>query len=282
LGIILAIALFIQFRYLRPRRDDAIEMALNRDDAYNALTTAQAVSSALKDKGRDTKEADLLLVEAELAYNRGDFLKCTDASKRAKEYLAVAPMAIVDFTTTPETSTDQPNEPLPEQPKISEARKLPPNYLESKFMIATAADEIERNRSEGKNVTASVCLLDEAKMAFDCKDYNVALRKSLKAKKSAEAPTEPAPNKPVEIIKLEKAPEPVLPERTVAKETENPPATKANQDRCASCGTSARDDDNFCAKCGKPIERKRLCANCGAELSEDDVFCRKCGTEVRA
>ncbi len=275
MGIVLVIALFIQFRILRPKRDDAIEMALDRDDAYNAMTTAQAVSNALRDKGKDTKEADLLLVEAELAYNRGDYLKCTDAAKRAKDYLATAPMAKPDFTPLSEEKTEPSDQPLPEQPKISEVKKLPPNYLESKFMITTAADHIEKGRSEGKDVTASVCLLDEAKMAFDCKDYDTAFRKSLKAKKAAEGTTEPAQEgtvpaamqtKPVEIVKL--------PSPEAAKEL----PTAAS---CAKCGTEARDDDNFCAKCGSPIVRKRLCSQCGVELSPDDLFCRKCGAEAK-
>ena len=276
LGIVLVVVLFIHLRYIRPKKDNAIEKALDRDDAYNAMTTAQAVSTALKDKGRDTKEADRLLIEAELAYNRGDYLKCTDASKRAKDYLATAPMAKVEFESKPEAGITPSDEPMPEQPKIVEARKLPPNYLESKFMIATAADEIERNRSEGKNVTASICLLDEARMAFDCKEYDVALRKSLKAKKGAEAANEPDHVKTVEVIKPTKAVEVIPPVSTVTKGIVSAPA-----ELCASCGAEARDDDNFCAKCGRPIERKRRCPKCGAELSEDDVFCRKCGTEVR-
>ena len=112
-------------------------------------------------------------------------------------------------------------------------------------------------------------------MAFDCKDYDTAFRKSLKAKKAAEGTAEPAlegtvpaamPTKPVEIVKL--------PSPEAIKEL--PSAAS-----CAKCGTEARDDDNFCAKCGSPIVRKRLCSQCGAELSPDDLFCRKCGAEAK-
>jgi hypothetical protein len=270
LGIVLIIALFIQFRYLRPRRNDAIEMALDRDDAYNAMTTTQAVSSTLRERGRNTSEADLVLVEAELAYDRGDYLKCTDAAKRAKDYLAVAPMAKNDLDTLHDTDLSPTNGPVPEQPKIIEAKKLPPNYLESKFMIGTAGDEIERCRSEGKDVSGSVCLLDEAKMAFECKDYDAALRKSLKAKKGTEAPS---------VTVYEKTTEMVPPVKAVNREIVKDPSSI---DGCAKCGAEVRYDDSFCAKCGKPIERKRVCPACKVEVSEDDVFCRKCGTEVRA
>jgi hypothetical protein len=275
LGIVLVIALFIQFRFLRPKRDDAIEKALDRDDAYNAMTTAQAVSNALRDKGRDTKEADRLLVEAELAYNRGDYLKCTDASKRAKDYLTIAPMAKPDFAPLSEDKPEPSDKPLPEQPKISEVKKLPQNYLESKFMINTAADHIEKGRSEGKDVTASVCLLDEARMAFDCKDYDTAFRKSLKAKKVAEETAEPDPDSIVEVAMPVRTVEVIKPAHEEVAQ-EHPGAAS-----CAKCGTEARDDDNFCAKCGTPIVRRRLCSQCGAELSEDDLFCRKCGAEAK-
>jgi hypothetical protein len=278
LGIVLVIALFIQFHYLRPKKDDAIDLALNRDEAYNAMTTAQAVSAVLVENGRDTKEADRLLIEAELAYDRGDFLKCTDSSKRAKDYLAVAPMAKVELEPTPEEIIPLSIEPIPEQPKISEARKLPSNYLESKFMIETATDEIEVKRSQGKNITASICLLEEAKKAFECKDYDVALRKSLKAKKGAEASTEPTRNNPVDVATSANVVETIPPVKAANTDISKEPAISA---LCASCGTEARDDDNFCAKCGKPIERKRLCPSCHMEMSEDDVFCRRCGTEIR-
>ena len=269
LVIILVIAMFIQFRYLRPKKDDAIEKALDRDEAYNAMTTTQAVSVTLKDKGRDISGADRLLIEAELAYNRRDYLKCIDASKRAKDHLATAPMVKDLLGPVVDSEPENPDEPLPEQPKISEVRKLPPNYLESKFMIETTKDDIDRCAAEGKDVSASVCLLDEAKMAFECKEYDVALRKSLKAKKSTETATEMAKDKIVEI-----AP----PVKTVKRDIVN---DSSKVGLCANCGAEALPDDNFCAQCGRPIERKRICPTCKAEVSEDDIFCRKCGTEVR-
>ncbi len=269
LGIILVIALYIQFKYLRPKKDDAIDMAVERDSAYNAMTTAQAVSTTLRDRDRDTSEADRLLIEAELAYNRGDFLKCIDTSKRAKDFLATSPSSKVELEPTVAGEAAPAEEAQPEQPKISDIKKLPSNYLESKFMIDTAGDEIDRCREEGKDVSASVCLLDEAKMAFDCKQYDVALRKSLKAKKSTETTTDPEPKRIVEITPPVKTVK-----RDVVKESRS--ATQ-----CANCGAEVLDDDSFCAKCGKPIERKLACPTCGVEVSEDDVFCRKCGTEIK-
>ena len=272
--IILGIAVFVEFRYIRGKKDDSIDRALNKDEAFNALNTTQAVSRALKEKGRDTGPAEMELLRASLAYDRRSYLECIESVKKAKMLLDAAPF--IAFEDEPkkvpfknESADQEKEEEVQEHANIVETRKLPPNYLESKFMIATAGDEIDRSRSEGKDVKSSVCLLDEAKMAFECKEYDVSLRKSLKAKKGVGAASETIEQKVLEI-----AP----PTKMVKKDIAEEPSDMA---RCAKCGVEAKDDDNFCAKCGNPIERKQLCPNCGAEVTEEDVFCRKCGTEVK-
>lgn len=272
--IILGIAVFVEFRYIRGKKDDSIDRALNKDEAFNALNTTQAVSRALKEKGRDTGPAEMELLRASLAYDRRDYLECIESVKKAKMLLDAAPSIALEEEPKKvpfknESADQEKEEEVQEHANIVETKKLPPNYLESKFMIATAGDEIDRSRSGGKDVTASVCLLDEAKMAFECKEYDVALRKSLKAKKGTGATSET-----IELKVLEIAP----PTKMVMKDIAEEPSDMA---RCAKCGVEAKDDDNFCAKCGNPIERKQSCPNCGAEVSGEDVFCRKCGTEVK-
>lgn len=269
--IVLGIAVFIELRYIRSKRSDGIERALEKDESFNALNTTKAVGRALKDKGLDTTKAEMELLRASLAYDRRDYAECMDSVNKAKKLLDSAP----DIGFTDEAKNESgvdggipEEEPVQEQATIVEARKLPPNYLESKFMIATAGDEIERSRSEGKDVSGPVSLLDEARIAFESKDYDIALRKSLKAKKGAEASCGPAQ---IETVKM------VPPIKTVEDIVKDPSGPSA----CTNCGADARIDDVFCAKCGKPIVRTRACASCGTKLSEDDVFCRKCGTEVK-
>ena len=274
--IILGIAVFVEFKYIRGKKDESIDRALNKDEAFNALNTTQAVSRALKDKGRDTGPAEMELLRASLACDRRDYLECIESVKKAKMLLDAAPFVAFEeepkkfpIKNEPADQEEEEEEEGQEHANIGETRKLPPNYLESKFMIVTAGDEIERSRSEGKDVTASVCLLDEAKMAFECKEYDVALRKSLKAKKGTGAGSETIERKVSEI-----AP----PTKMIMKDIAEEPSDMV---RCEKCGVKAKDDDNFCAKCGNPIERKQSCPNCGAEVSEEDVFCRKCGTGVK-
>jgi predicted RNA-binding Zn-ribbon protein involved in translation (DUF1610 family) len=270
--IVLGIALFFEFRYIRGKKDDTIDLALNKDEAFNTLNTTQAVSRALKDRGRDTGPAEMELLRASLAYDRRSYVESIESVKKAKKLLDEAPtLALPDEPEKVPLESDpsEEEEKVQEHANIGETRKLPPNYLESKFMINTAGDEIEKSRSEGKDVTASVCLLDEAKMAFDCKDYDVALRKSLKAKKGAEGTSEPVVQ---EVVRA--APPAKMVRAAIVEEP-------LDTVRCANCGVEARDDDSFCAKCGRPIERKQECPKCGAEISDEDVFCRKCGTEVK-
>jgi predicted RNA-binding Zn-ribbon protein involved in translation (DUF1610 family) len=270
--IVLGIAVFIEIRYIRGKNDDSIDLALDKDEAYNALHTTQAVSLALKDRGKDTGPAEMELIRAGLAYDRRSYVECIESVKRARKLLDEAP--IIEFEVEPKKAplNIEPisgDEEVKEHLNIGETRKLPQNYLESKFMITTASDEIEKVRSEGKDVTASVCLLDEAKKAFECKEYDVALRKSLKAKKATEAPSAQVEPKAVEIA---------APAVAMKKDLEKEPE---NAIRCSKCGIMAKDDDNFCAKCGNHIERRQECPNCGAEISDEDMFCRKCGAEIK-
>lgn len=269
--VVLAIAVFVEIKYIRGKKDDNIDRALDKDEAFNALNTTQAVSRALKDKGRDTGPAEMELLRASLAYDRRNYLECIESVKKAKKLLDEAPTVAFEVEPKKVPLKVQPigeEEEVQEHANIGETRKLPQNYLESKFMIATAGDEIESGRSAGKDVTSSVCLLDEARMAFECKDYDLALKKSLKAKKAIEAPLEL--QKPKTIESNDRT-------ATVAKDVE----VGENAAFCAKCGAKAKDDDNFCAKCGNIVGSKPECPNCGAEVSLEDIFCRKCGAEIK-
>ncbi len=270
--LVLGIAVFIELRYIRSKRSEGIERALEKDESFNALNTTKAVGRALKDKGRDTAKAELELLRGSLAYDRGDYAECMDSVNKAKKLLDSAPDIgfANEASNGPEADDSTPEEePMQEQATIADARKLPPNYLESKFMIKTAGDEIERFRSEGKDVSGSMYLLDEARIAFESKDYDLALRKSLKAKKGAESSSEPAQ---IDVVKI------IPPIKTVEIDIVK---DSSSSSACSNCGADSRIDDVFCAKCGKPIVRTRACTACGTKLSEDDVFCRKCGTEVK-
>ena len=105
--IVLGIALFVEFRYIRGKKDDTIDIALNKDEAFNSLNTTQAVSRALKDRGRDTGPAEMELLRASLAYDRRSYVECIEAVKKAKRLLDEAPTLALD---------DEPKAPLESGP----------------------------------------------------------------------------------------------------------------------------------------------------------------------
>lgn len=46
---------------------------------------------------------------------------------------------------------------------------------------------------------------------------------------------------------------------------------------CIYCGKALPDDSEFCAYCGKTVERVPKCKSCGKQITEDSLFCAYCG-----
>ena len=70
---------------------------------------------------------------------------------------------------------------------------------------------------------------------------------------------------------------------------------------CAKCGTQSSENDDFCRKCGAPLNRTTpasapapiaqtkievketmtmYCSKCGAQNAEGSIFCSKCGSAI--
>ncbi|MCL2568208.1 MAG: zinc ribbon domain-containing protein [Oscillospiraceae bacterium] len=52
---------------------------------------------------------------------------------------------------------------------------------------------------------------------------------------------------------------------------------------CKSCGTEVDSGDQFCAGCGKAVEKEppaKFCTNCGGAFADDAKFCVKCGAQM--
>jgi hypothetical protein len=279
LFVVLLVAIYLEFKYLRPRRRDDIEMVLTQDDAYNAITSTKAVSNSLKGMGKQTGLADAMLLKAEMEYERKDYVKSIATAKAARDALLQAKDVEV-FEEKPQPSpgmaVESEEEPAPEEKTedktVHEVKKLPPNYLESKFLIETTKEDVEKAKEAGRDCSDAEMNLSESEKCFENKDYSAALRCCMKAKRSlaGKGKEAAAPERPAE------QPVPSEPAKTEVPEKE----TTSTGVRCQKCGATANEDDNFCPKCGSKIERQDNCRKCGTPISLDDAFCRKCGEKL--
>lgn len=254
--IVLAIVVYFEVRFMRSRNKDYVENVMDKDDAYNTIATTRAIAIALKQKGRDTQEAELVIVQAEQAYKRGNFVSSRESAKRARDLLINAPAIEVAVPNAPKASQDL-LQPTPEEDRktVHEVKKMEPNMMESRFIINSCVDRMRMEESAGKDLSEVRKHLALAESLFEEKKYSEALREGMKARRILGEGAEARDAiKDVPLVKISK------PER-----------------KCGKCAAPLSADDLFCRKCGAPVEVKRTCAYCQAELSVDDVFCPKCG-----
>lgn len=254
--IVLAIVIYLELRFMRSRNKEYIERMMDKDDAYNTIATTKAIASSLKQKGRDTKEAEMVIIQADNAYKRNNYIAARDHAKRAREILMKAPMIEV---VAPRSAEESPEVQTEEDRKtVHEVKKLEPHMLESRFIINACRGRMESAEGSGKDVGKAKEALARAEKCFEEKKYDEALREGLKIRKMlGEEPSEPEPVKEAVIVKVPK------PER-----------------KCEKCSATIGKDDAFCRKCGAPVVVKRSCAYCRADLEDDDVFCPKCGRKA--
>ncbi|MEM2944246.1 MAG: zinc ribbon domain-containing protein [Methanomassiliicoccales archaeon] len=271
---ILAFVIFFELRYMRSRKREKIEMILQRDEAYNALITTSAVSKTLKEKNKDTSEADSLIIEAERAYQRKDYLVCKELTERAREALRRAKSKDLDvFEEISSKPTPQEEEQIP---PFQEVKKLPVNYIESKFMIESAQMGIEAADQRGVDTTAAKDYLESARRCFERTEYTNALKFAYKAKRCAEG----------QVVEQQVK----VAEQSVKEEIEAKDEPRAkieigmvgNEQRCSSCGDILHPNDNFCGKCGAKVRKIIRCPSCALEAESTDNFCRKCGTRLKS
>jgi hypothetical protein len=268
LVIILVITLYVEFKYMRPKRKDDMVKVLDRDEAYNALTNTSAVALSLRNVGKDTSKAELLLEKAKFDYDRKDYAKVIVTTKQAREALMSAkdkdlPLDVIEdeavITGTMAVVAD-------DDTGIQETKRLPQNYLESKFLLASVQSEIDTARAT-KDVSQAERYMEEARRYFEATDYSASLTSSMKARRNLEGGA------------------PVTGTVAVGAEMETVKATSPTtepspSDSCSKCGAEITKDDEFCGSCGERAEKPTVCPQCKAPLRTNDVFCRKCGKRV--
>jgi ribosomal protein L40E len=270
LGIILAIVVFLELRYFRSKRKSRVDRKILQDDAYNSIQTTKAVAEALKTRGRVSKEANLLIIEAEAALQRGSHLYALESINKAKELLKNAKEVAADPVASIVAKVGNKGEEKCEVP-FQEARKLPKNYLESKFMICSVRDILEQSGAKERNAIAEENLRKADEM-FQKEDYTESLKLALRAKRALDGGADsigPMENKPVTT------------DAHVERLPPQPKSLRGPSKNCVRCGTGLTDEDVYCRKCGLKVDRSPKCSACGEKLAEEDIFCRKCGNQVK-
>jgi hypothetical protein len=205
-------------------------------------------------------------LRAEAAYQRKDYLMCNELAEQARSTLRQT-KAGCEIDTFEEIAS-RPAEPDTEQiPPFQETKKLPQNYLESKFMIECARMSIDTASKQGSDMVEAERMLAIAMEHYDRTEYTEALKHALRAKRTAEGQ------------KVSVQPETRPPE--AGKEEPKAPIEVPGKADCGNCGQPVDESDNFCRKCGTKIVRVPRCPSCSSEVDEGDAFCRKCGAKLK-
>lgn len=270
--VIFAAVVYYELKIIRKKRKVKTDQQVQVDDIYNQIITSQAVARALRERGSDTRAAELTLIEAEAAYQRRSYTEAKSAAERAKSLLKDAKPAndLLSSLATVKAADSEGERREDLEVPFQEAKKLPQNYMESKFMISSVKDEAEEQEKAGKDVSAVRQNLAAANEAFGRADYTGALKYALRAKRGLEPEVDICPPAEAKVTDL--------------AGTEKIPMTKVVKQaaiKCAFCGTEMESDDLFCRKCGKKVELRILCPQCDKEVAPDDAFCRKCGAPLR-
>ena len=260
MAIALSVLGLFELRYLRKRRQRHESKDDLPDRAHNAVITAKAIADALARGGVRSAEADGLVREAEAAIRERNYRVAIEFTEKAKSVLRNAKLK---QHRQGDLSKLDPARPKTEGEEVTTKERLmkdlPPNYMQSKFSMSMAADEIAAAKASGKDATEAESIFARAQTSFDAKDYAAALREAVRARRSLEEAAPAVPSSPPD-----------------ASPVSAPASTRA----CPSCGAAVAVDDSFCRKCGVPMPKPRTCPSCRAVVADDDPFCRKCGTRV--
>jgi len=259
--------IWYELRTLRTRRLKVAEKGNLPERSFNALTTTRAIREALRNGGVESADADIALMRAEGAHDRGAYMEVIELTTQAREVLTRerAQRRVQDDLARLERLKGDEEETTKE--KV--AREMPPNFVQAKFTLNLARDAIDASRGRGYEVAAAEAHFGRAQSAFDGGDHTLALSTALQAKRAAEEALPPGVRVVVETAKP-----------GYVAQSAAPSLVTISAPACANCGATLAADDEFCRKCGTAARRKGVCPDCGAAVKPDDAFCRKCGAKV--
>jgi len=281
--IALSVVLYAEWRvikHLRKRKQrhmaerDGLRVRVRgadlKEEAFNTLSSTQAIAQALRNTGLEVPEAQNLLTQAQLAYELGDYETANQKANEAKEGLLAAKLKQNLSRQAPKSDNPQPalalepappepSEPIPDKARLT--RDFPPNYLRARFELNLARDALQEASQKGRVNSGAENLFAKSERAFAAEDYESALRFSLEVKRDLGGSS--LPNPPI---------------RASAGGL-SPSGLEAS--RCGSCSAPVQGEDTFCRKCGTKIERTAFCTQCGKKADGADQFCRGCGRTLK-
>jgi len=249
------------------------------DDAYNQIQIVKSMARVMKNKGYNVEPVESMIAKAENAYNYQRYLESIDITNNAKRALlrlkdenkmedSLSPEVEKELEIIKKIEEEPEKDEMPPQIKDF-VKKLPPNYLQSKFEIGVVEEKIIK-MEEGQLKEYAKLYMEKAKRAFDMGDYSEALKLAVKSNRIIDTGELPE-NVPV---REEKKPVIVTP---LIEEKEE----KEEELHCPNCGAVVRPEDKYCWNCGAKLVFIYKCPNCGAEVSSEDKYCRHCGYKLR-
>ncbi|MDD4307448.1 MAG: zinc ribbon domain-containing protein [Thermoplasmata archaeon] len=236
------------------------------DKAHNAIITTESISSTLARQGMDTSDADAVIRQAKNDLAMKDFTSAIERAESAKLVLLRikresrppehnAPIADPGRRPMDQSIFKAETEDAPRQEKSLDS--LPANYIQSKFMIATTKDILEK-----KSITdgEAYVLYTAAVNFFEKADYTKALSSAIKAEKLLDSGS-------LTLIGEEKP-------SNISEEVIEVLV-------CPGCEKEISEDDVFCRECGQNLAAAPQCPGCGTDIATTDRFCRKCGTKLK-
>jgi len=319
---VLSISAYFYLERTKKRRLEKIKTKKElspEDKAYNTVKRTKGVTRLMKRKGKDVKNADDMVNEAERALEKGDLSQAKNLTAKAKDDLSkkktnmyasdsdsvkksytVDELDEVEFNETEEAARKRKE--LEKQKEKLES--LPDNFLESKFEMKLARDLLDKS-DHGKKAEEFYA---KAEKCFDEEDYTGALKYSIKCKKTIKGKEGAGLISGQDIDKKEGPPE-MVKERFPnlvgneeklydESEKESEAETKIEDRRkkdqqiteekgkkemvktCPKCDFEGDDEDIYCPNCGVELITETECPKCGKEVKEGDEFCRKCGATL--
>ena len=252
------------------------------DNAYNQIQIVKSMTRVMKNKGYNVEPVESMIAKAEMAYDYQRYLESIDITNNAKRALlrlkeenkmedSLSPEVKKELEIIKNIEEEPKKDDMP--PQISDfVKKLPPNYLQSKFEIGVVEEKIVK-MEEGQVKEYAKLYMDRAKRAFDMGDYSEALKLAVKSNRIIDTGELPD-NVP---FKEEHKPLVVAP---LIEEKEEEDEEKEEL-HCPNCGAVVRLEDKYCWNCGAKLVFIYKCPNCGAEVSSEDKYCRNCGYKLR-